>query len=106
MAYLLDSNILLRYVEPAHPMYPDAVNAVAALLAAGEQVCILPQSVSGFWNVCARPADKNGLGWTPAQTDAEVSLIVGVVSFLASISLFVWIKYESVALWITGMIPN
>ena len=85
MAYLLDSNILLRYVEPAHPMHPDAVNAVAALLAAGEQVCILPQSVSEFWNVCTRPADKNGLGWTPAQTDKEVTRIEQLITVILDI---------------------
>jgi predicted nucleic acid-binding protein len=33
----------------------------------------LLQNVSEFWNVCTRPADKNGLGFTVSQTNTELS---------------------------------
>src|SRR5262249_10237478 len=75
VGFLLDSNILLRHIEPKHPMHSEAVDAVAALLNAGESVYVLPQNLSEFWNVCTRPLDRNGLGLTPAQTDSEVSRI-------------------------------
>ncbi|MGH9917055.1 MAG: type II toxin-antitoxin system VapC family toxin, partial [Pyrinomonadaceae bacterium] len=72
MRWLVDTNILLRHVESKHPMYTEAVTAVAVLLAAGESVYALPQNIAEFWNVCTRQANKNGLGFTPTQTDAEV----------------------------------
>lgn len=82
MAYLLDTNILLRSADPAHPMNAEAVASVAALLAAGETVHIVPQNISEFWNVCTRPLDKNGLGLTPAQTDAEVTRLESVLNLM------------------------
>lgn len=81
MSYLLDTNILLRSAETAHPMNAEAVEAVALLLDAGETVSIVPQNISEFWNVCTRPADKNGLGLTPAETDAEVSRLEAMFDF-------------------------
>jgi len=73
MLWLIDSNILLRLVEPAHSMHADALAASSALLGAGETVHTLPQNIAEFWNVCTRPLDKNGLGLTPAQTEREVA---------------------------------
>ena len=73
MLWVVDSNILLRLAEPAHAMHADALAASSALLGAGEIVHTLPQNIAEFWNVCTRPLDKNGLGLTPAQTDAEVT---------------------------------
>jgi predicted nucleic acid-binding protein len=68
-----DTNILLRSVEPAHPTHLHAVNAVKTLLANGDRVCLIPQNLIEFWNVATRPIDKNGFGWSPAKTDAEIS---------------------------------
>ena len=82
MSYLLDTNILLRSAEPAHPMNAEAVEAVALLLDAGEVVSIVPQNMSEFWNVSTRPADKNGLGLTPAETETEVSRLETVLNFI------------------------
>ena len=72
MSYLIDTNILLRSVDPNHTMNAEAISAVENLLAAGETVNIFPQNISEFWNVATRPLDKNGLGLTPAQANAEV----------------------------------
>ncbi len=82
MSFLLDTNILLRLVEPAHPMHAVALDASSALLAAGEAVYIIPQNISEFWNVCTRPVAQNGLGLSPSQTDAEVSRLEPLFSML------------------------
>jgi len=82
VVYLIDSNILLRYVEPRHPMHSEAVTAVAVLLNAGETVVVLPQNIAEFWNVCTRPLNKNGLGFTPTQTDAECKRIETLLAVL------------------------
>ncbi len=72
MRWVIDTNILLRLTEPSHAMHANALAATSALLGAGETVHTLTQNIAEFWNVCTRPLDKNGLGLTPAQTDAEV----------------------------------
>lgn len=73
MSFLLDTNVILRLVEPAHSMYAAALDASSGLLAANEAVHLIPQNISEFWNVCTRPLAQNGLGLSAEQTDAEVS---------------------------------
>ena len=82
MDYLADTNILLRSAEPAHPMHPTAVRAVSTLLSRGERVCVLPQNLIEFWSVATRPANLNGLGFSPAQTETEVSRIEALLTML------------------------
>ena len=63
-------------------MHPDAVRAVSTLLSRGERVCVFTQNLIEFWNVATRPADKNGLGFTTGQTEAEVSKIESLLTVL------------------------
>ena len=72
MSYLLDTNILLRSSEPSHPMFAIATTATSFLLKQGEELYIAPQNLIEIWNVCTRPKDKNGLGYSIAETKAEV----------------------------------
>jgi predicted nucleic acid-binding protein len=51
MSVLVDTNILLRRVQPDHVHHVPAIDSVAKLLAAGEQVYFTLQNVSEFWNV-------------------------------------------------------
>ena len=64
MSVLTDTNILLRRTQPDHPSHALAVESIARLLAAGEQVCFTLQNMSEFWNVATRPASNNGLGFS------------------------------------------
>jgi predicted nucleic acid-binding protein len=73
MPFLLDTNILLRSIDTAHPMNGDTVNAIAVLRDRGEQIYIVPQNLIEFWNVCTRPIEKNGLGRTVTQAEAEIN---------------------------------
>lgn len=70
-----DSNILLRITQPEHPMHAAASQATEKLLASGEVLSLFPQNIREFWNVATRPAEKNGLGMTPARAEAEVRKI-------------------------------
>ncbi len=72
MAYLLDTNVLLRSADPNHPMYDDATNAISWLQNQGETLCIVPQNLIEFWNVYTRPTNKNGLGHTPEEAGEEI----------------------------------
>ena len=67
MAYLADTNILLRWPRPSDPLHALTVAAVEALLDQGEQVYITPQYLVEFWSVATRPENVNGLGMTPAE---------------------------------------
>ncbi|MDJ1183455.1 type II toxin-antitoxin system VapC family toxin [Roseofilum casamattae] len=73
MPFLLDTNILLRIIDREHPMNADAMNAIAVLRRRGEPMYIVPQNLIECWNVCTRPREKNGLGRTVAQAEAEIN---------------------------------
>jgi predicted nucleic acid-binding protein len=70
--FLVDTNILLRSAQTDHAMYAEAVGAVAALMEQREELYITPQNLIEFWNVCTRPAQKNGLGRTTLEAAAEI----------------------------------
>jgi predicted nucleic acid-binding protein len=82
MNILLDTNILTRAAQPGHPMHRAAVDAVAELRRQGEIFCLVPQNLYEFWVVCTRPAAQNGLGLTPAETQAELSRLKTLFTLL------------------------
>lgn len=67
--YLLDSNILLRWVKPDDRDYPLVISAIDAILRDGGVLCYTSQNVAEFWNTCTRPLDQNGFGLSPQETD-------------------------------------
>mgnify|MGYP001237753649 CR=1 FL=1 len=82
MNFLTDTNILLRLIEPGSPHHTEAKNAVEKLLNRGNTLFITLQNVSEFWKVSTRPDDKNGLGFSVARTDAELTKIEQVFDLL------------------------
>jgi len=67
--YLIDSNILLRWVQPSDPDYSVVASALEALAQQGAVLCYTSQNLAEFWNACTRPVDRNGYGPSPAETD-------------------------------------
>ncbi len=67
MAVLVDTNVLIFSIQQGHPLGEASLKAIKSFLAADEPLCVLPQNIAEFWNVCTRPADKNGLGLTPNE---------------------------------------
>ncbi len=61
MRYFLDTNVLLRLVETAHPFHKITTHALKNLKLKGAEFCISLQNASEFWNVCTRPLENNGL---------------------------------------------
>ena len=53
-------------------MHPEAVAAIDTLNARREQVIMAPQNLIELWNVCNRPSERNGLGFTHERTKAEL----------------------------------
>ena len=85
MSFLVDTNVLLRSVEPLHPQHAVAVEAVSRLLDEGNPVYFTLQNIAEFWNVATRPRDKNGLGLSGEAVRGEVQRIEGLLSLLPDI---------------------
>ncbi len=67
--YLVDSNVLLRWIKPDDRDYPVVVSAIDAVLQQGAVLCYTSQNVAEFWNTCTRPLNRNGYGLSPQEAD-------------------------------------
>ena len=76
MAVLLDTNILLRLLQPHHPHCPIAERAIDVLHGRKEVLAITAQNLVEFWAAITRPVDENGLGYTIEQASAEISALI------------------------------
>jgi predicted nucleic acid-binding protein len=72
MSYLVDTNVLLRSIQPHHMMHKDAVAATLKLKRRGETLYVVPQNMIEFWAVATRPITANGLGISIADAAAEL----------------------------------
>src|SRR5260370_7483103 len=72
--YLVDSNVLLRWVKPDHSDYLAIASATDAILRRDGVLCYTSQNVAEFWNACTRPVDRNGYGLSPQDTDRRARL--------------------------------
>jgi predicted nucleic acid-binding protein len=85
MRVLVDTNILLRSAQPAHPLFTQATHAVSRLLRQEESVFFCAQNIAEFWNVATRPAGANGLGMAHAEVLKEISSIETLFTLLPDI---------------------
>jgi predicted nucleic acid-binding protein len=74
-ALLLDSNILIRWVQQKDPNYPVIQSALNLLVAAEVGLHYTSQNLGEFWNTMTRPADRNGYGFSPREADELARLI-------------------------------
>ena len=75
---LLDSNVLLRRLEPGHPHHEMAEDALEVLLKSKVKIYLAPQNLYEFWVVATRPEQANGLGLSVAQAHREISRFLRV----------------------------
>lgn len=69
---LVDTNLLIRALQPHHPLYRTADGAIAALRFQNRRLYLVPQNLIEFWTVATRPIDVNGLGFSPAAARTEI----------------------------------
>ncbi len=80
--YLLDSNILIRWVQHGDPSAA-VVEAALDLLALWKaDPCYTSQNLGEFWNAVTRPANRNGYGLTPEEADASAAEFEAAFSLL------------------------
>ncbi len=82
MAILIDTNILLRSLQPHHPHCAIAERAVRALRAGNETLSVTTQNLTEFWAVVTRPMGENGLGMTVEMAREELNVIKRLFSLL------------------------
>src|SRR5579884_1088524 len=85
MRVLIDTNLLARIAEPAHPHHPIAARAVGALAGRGDTLHVVPQNFYELWVVATRPVANNGLGMSSQQAEAEIQRLRQVLDLLTDI---------------------
>lgn len=73
---LVDTNVLLRVVQPSHSQHAASLAALSQLRLANETLCIVPQVLYEYWVVATRPHNVNGLGMTTAEAERDVVKLV------------------------------
>src|SRR5437867_12853291 len=81
--YLLDTNILLRWIKPDDRDYQLVASAIDAMLQVGAVLCYTSQNVGEFSNTCTRPLDRNGYGLAPKEADGRAHFFEDRLRLLA-----------------------
>jgi predicted nucleic acid-binding protein len=67
--YLIDSNVLIRWVQTADPGFPAADAALDRLTLSNSDLCYTSQNLAEFWNALTRPVNRNGYGLSPVEAN-------------------------------------
>lgn len=70
---LLDTNILLRWIQPEDPGFAVIDVATQRLERQGAEFCYTSQNLGEFWNSLTRPLNRNGYGLTPEEADLRAA---------------------------------
>ena len=82
MAYLIDTSVLVRLGNSLDPQQALALRAISKLGVQGETLYITAQSLIEFRSVATRPAQNNGLGFTPSAAAREAANFEAVFPLL------------------------
>jgi predicted nucleic acid-binding protein len=82
MAYLADTNIVIRRVVTGDPQYPLISSALNLLDQRSETVYITAQNLVEFQALATRPVAANGWGLTTVQASAEAQKIEAIFPLL------------------------
>ena len=82
MAYLIDTNVLVRLANQSDAHYPVADGAIAELFLQGETLHITPQNLIEFRSVATRPKGVNGLGMALPAAEAKAAEFEAAFSLL------------------------
>jgi len=75
LRYAVDTNVLLRLSHKEHPQHELIATALRRLVARQVELCFTPQNLGEFWNVSTRPRERNGLGLSIEETEAQIGAI-------------------------------
>jgi predicted nucleic acid-binding protein len=80
--YLIDSNILIRWVQPEHQDFKTVRQAIQHLEDSADTPCYTSQNLGEFWNVITRPSDRNGYGLSPEGALIRTEILEAKFSLL------------------------
>ncbi|WP_263383260.1 type II toxin-antitoxin system VapC family toxin [Granulicella arctica] len=78
---LVDTNILLRLLQPNNPDYNMIRQCTDKLWHEGAILFYTSQNLAEFWNVCTRPISRNGCGFSIVETNRRATLIEARLTF-------------------------
>ncbi len=67
--YLIDSNVLIRWVQSSDPGFQAADAAMDRLMLSNAELCYTSQNLGEFWNALTRPVNRNGYGLSPMEAN-------------------------------------
>jgi hypothetical protein len=67
----VDTSVLIRTLQPHHPLYAPADRALRLLPEQGKKLHVVAQNLIELWTVATRPLGENGLGMTAARATGE-----------------------------------
>jgi predicted nucleic acid-binding protein len=73
MAVLIDTNVLLRGLQPDNPSLFITLRAIDSLRESGETMSVAVQNIIEFWVVATRPLRHNGLELGVVRAAREIS---------------------------------
>src|SRR5271167_4886022 len=74
-SWLLDTNVLIRWVQHEDPEAPIVEAAVDRLMLSDSSLCFTSQNLGEFWNTLTRPTNRNGYGLSPEETNRRAITI-------------------------------
>jgi predicted nucleic acid-binding protein len=72
---LIDSNVLIRWVQPEDPQFSVVRQAIKRLGDLSAIPCYTSQNLGEFWNVLTRPTNRNGYGLSLPETILRAELV-------------------------------
>jgi predicted nucleic acid-binding protein len=81
-AFLVDTNVLIRWVQQQDAAYPVVCGAISQLLQSDAVLYYTSQNLGEFWNTLTRPTDRNGYGLSPKEANElalEVETQIGLL---------------------------
>ena len=82
MAFLVDTNIMLRSLQPHHAHCAQAEGALGKLRTRNETLHVAAQNLIEFWAVATRPIGENGLGMSVEMASRELKTLKHLFSLL------------------------
>ena len=79
---LVDTNLLVRTLQPHHPLFPIADGAISALRYRGQRLYLVPQNLLELWTVATRPIAANSLGLLTNVARSEIERMERFFSIL------------------------
>ena len=73
MSVLIDTNVLLRGLQPSNPDISIARSAIDSLRESGEGMSVAVQNIIEFWVVATRPVKQNGLALSLDRAAREIA---------------------------------